>query len=149
MDAISPSEFLTISKKFLHIYESYCVPICEKYQLKQNELDILLFIGNNPEFNTARDVCEIRKIKKGIASVMIENLVERGYLRREADPKDRRIQRLILTEPCKPVVEDGRRRQKDFFDAVHSGLTPEELLTYQKLSDKIRLQIIIMEGVLE
>ena len=64
MDAISPSEFLTISKKFLHIYESYCVPICEKYQLKQNELDILLFIGNNPEFNTARDVCEIRKIKK-------------------------------------------------------------------------------------
>ncbi len=78
MDAISPSEFLTISKKFLHIYESYCAPICEKYQLKQNELDILLFIGNNPEFNTARDVCEIRKIKKGIASVMIENLVERG-----------------------------------------------------------------------
>ena len=81
--------------------------------------------------------------------MMIENLVERGYLRREADPKDRRIQRLILTEPCKPVVEDGRRRQKDFFDAVHSGLTPEELLTYQKLSDKIRLQIIKMEGELE
>ena len=81
---------------------------------------------------------------------MIENLVERGYLRREAHPKrSRRVRRLILTEPCKPVVEDGRRRQKDFFDAVHSGLTPEELLTYQKLSDKIRLQIIKMEGELE
>ena len=39
--------------------------------------------------------------------------------------------------------------EKDFFDAVHSGLTPEELLTYQKLSDKIRLQIIKMEGELE
>lgn len=115
MDAISPSEFLTISKKFLHIYESYCVPICEKYQLKQNELDILLFIGNNPEFNTARDVCEIRKIKKGIASVMIENLVERGYLRREADPKDRRHSTPDSDEPCKPVVEDGRRQTERLF----------------------------------
>ena len=145
MAVMSPSEFLTISRKFLHVYESYCAPICEKYRLKQSELDILLFIGNNPEFNTARDVCEIRKIKKGIASVMIENLVERGYLIREADPKDRRIQRLVLTEQCDPVLADGRCRQKDFFDAVHSGLTAEELQLYQQLSDKILQQIIRME----
>ena len=59
-----PSELLTANKKIMHVYESFCTPLCKKYQLNQSDLDLILFIANNPMYNTAKDVCEIRGIKK-------------------------------------------------------------------------------------
>ena len=44
----------------MHVYESFCTPLCKKYQLNQSDLDLILFIANNPMYNTAKDVCEIR-----------------------------------------------------------------------------------------
>ena len=42
-----PSELLTANKKIMHVYESFCTPLCKKYQLNQSDLDLILFIGNN------------------------------------------------------------------------------------------------------
>ena len=43
-----PSELLTANKKIMHVYESFCTPLCRKYQLNQSDLDLILFIANNP-----------------------------------------------------------------------------------------------------
>ena len=51
----------------MHVYESFCTPLCKKYQLNQSDLDLILFIANNPMYNTAKDVCEIRGIKKALS----------------------------------------------------------------------------------
>lgn len=140
-----PSELLTANKKIMHIYESFCTPLCRKYQLNQSDLDLILFIANNPIYNTAKDVCEIRGIKKGIVSVTAERLVQSGYLIRKNDIHDRRIQRLCLTEKCQPIIADGREMQTHFFTSITAGLSDEELKLYQKLSEKIRDQVIKLE----
>lgn len=121
-----PSELLTANKKIMHVYESFCIPLCKKYQLNQSDLDLILFIANNPMYNTAKDVCEIRGIRKN-------------------DIHDRRIQRLCLTEKCQPIIADGREMQTHFFTSITAGLTDEELKLYQKLSEKIRDQVIKLE----
>ena len=51
-----PSELLTANKKIMHVYESFCTPLCKKYQLNQSYLDFILFIANNPMYNTKTDV---------------------------------------------------------------------------------------------
>ena len=102
----------------MHVYESFCTPLCKKYQLNQSDLDLILFIANNPMYNTAKDVCEIRGIKKGIVSVTTERLVQSGYLIRKNDIHDRRIQRLCLTEKCQPIIADGREMQTHFFTEI-------------------------------
>ena len=114
-----PSELLTANKKIMHVYESFCTPLCKKYQLNQSDLDLILFIANNPMYNTAKDVCEIRGIKKGIVSVTTERLVQSGYLIRKNDIHDRRIQRLCLTEKCQPIIADGRENADAFFHLCH------------------------------
>ena len=43
------SELLTANKKIMHVYESFCTPLCRKYQLNQSDLDLILFIANNPK----------------------------------------------------------------------------------------------------
>ena len=140
-----PSDLLTTQKKFMYLYESYCIPVCKKYQLNQSDLDMILFLSNNPSYNTARDVCEIRGMKKGIVSVTTERLVKQGYLIRENDSADRRIQRLYLTKRCQEIVTEGKQMQRHFLEAITSELTEEEMLLYQKISDKIRTQIIKLE----
>ena len=37
-----PSELLTANKKIMHVYESFCTPLCRKYQLNQSDLDLIL-----------------------------------------------------------------------------------------------------------
>ena len=103
---------------------------------------MILFLANNPEYNTAKDLWEIRGIRSGNASVAIETLVRRGYLKREADAQDRRLQRLILTERANEAIAMGRQAQRVFGEQMMSGITEEELQLYWKISEQIRENVI-------
>ena len=50
-------------QKFNLAYNTMCKPLCQQLKLPQTAFDILMFFGNNPEYRTASDVVEIRKIK--------------------------------------------------------------------------------------
>lgn len=59
-------------------------------------MDILLFLANNPEHNTAKDICRMRGHKSGIVSVHVERLVNDGLLERQEMPGDRRADAAYL-----------------------------------------------------
>ena len=72
-------------QKFNLAYNAMCKPLCQQLKLPQTAFDILMFFGNNPEYHTASDVVEIRRIKANLVSVNVDKLVCEGYLeRREA-----------------------------------------------------------------
>ena len=93
---MNPIDLIFISTKTMKAYEAFCQPVCKKFQLNQTSFDVLMFLANNPKYNTARDICEIRGIRTGIASVAVDFLVSNGcsagiwkapdswYLRRRA-----------------------------------------------------------------
>ena len=137
-----PLDFISLSSKMMKAYETVCQPVCKRYQLNQTCLDVILFLANNPEYNTAKDLWEIRGIRSGNASVAIETLVRRGYLKREADAQDRRLQRLILTERANEAIAMGRQAQHAFGEQMMSGITEEELQLYWKISEQIRENVI-------
>ena len=62
-----PSELLTANKKIMHVYESFCTPLCKKYQLNQSDLDLILFIANNPMYNTQRMSVKSVESKKALS----------------------------------------------------------------------------------
>ena len=51
--------------------------------LPQTAFDILMFLANNPDYKTARDIVEIRQIKANLVSVNVDKLVQEGYLERQ------------------------------------------------------------------
>ena len=55
-------------------YSETCKPLCHELNIPQTAFDILLFLANNPEYKTARDIVEIRKIKANLVSVNVDNL---------------------------------------------------------------------------
>ena len=121
-------------------------PVCRKWNLTKNELDVLLFLYNNPEFDRAADIVAHRGLTKSHVSLSVSNLEGRGLLTRREDPEDRRAVHLILSGEGRTIAEAGREYQVSFFDAMFEGLSREELLQLQDLMDRIRENIKRMEG---
>ena len=109
---------MEFSRKLALAYSMACKPLCRQLKLPQTAFDILMFLANNPAYQTAADIVEIRKIKANLVSVNVEKLVKDGYLTRRAVVGDRRKTQLLCTEKAQPVIEKGRALQAVFFDRL-------------------------------
>ena len=118
---------VTIFRSFIEAYEHFCKPLCRELAMPQMAFDILMFLSNNPEFCTAKEISQQRGFKENILSVNINKLVCEGYLQRFSVEGDRRKVRLVCTPKAQPIIERGRRRQNEFNQMIREGLTEEEL----------------------
>ena len=109
---------IEVSRKISRAYNAMCKPLCKELELSQTAFDILMFLGNNPECKTARDIVEIRKIKANLVSVNVDKLVKEGYLTRNSIEGDRRKIELQCTKQALPIIEKGRKLQQDFETAL-------------------------------
>ena len=112
-----------------------------KFDLTQLEVDILLFLRNNPEFNTARDIVELRGFSKSNVSTSLEALRLRQFLTVRPDPDSRRVRRIFLREEKRDVVEALARRQQETLGRLTDGFSPEELAEMQRFLDRMEENI--------
>ena len=136
-----PVELFTGHRKMYTIATEQIAPLCQKYGINQTCFNVLMFFANNPEYNTARDVCCVRGIKSGLASVAIETLIDRGFLSSREDAKDRRIKRLEVTSAASGLVEEGRALQRRIAELVTAGIPKEELEVYWHVTEQMMRNI--------
>ena len=121
---------INMSIEFAHkmslAYSATCKTLCRELKLPQTAFDILMFLANNPDYKTASDIVEVRKIKANLVSVNVEKLVRDGYLERKAVEGDRRKVELICTTKAEPVIENGKKLQQDFVEQILSGVDEEK-----------------------
>ena len=99
---------IEFSIKTAQAYNAVCKPLCQELGLSQTALDILLFLANNPDYKTARDIVEVRHIKANLVSMNVDKLVQEGYLERYAVASDRRKTKLLCTGKADPIIRRGR-----------------------------------------
>ena len=131
--------------RFMQLYETCCRDARKEFGLSQTSFDIILFLANNPEYHTARDIVEIRKLKANLVSVNVEKLALDGYLIRKSVPGDRRKVGLYLTEKADPVVEKGRKFQQDFFAEVSEGVSGEDMDRFFIIMEQVEKNMDRME----
>ena len=123
-------------------YNRLMEPVCRKWNLTHNELDVLLFLANNPQQDRAVDIVRGRGMSKGHVSMSLGSLEEHGLVTRREDAADRRTVHLALTQAAGEIVEDGRQVQRQFVARLNRGVTPEESETVwavtQKMAENIR-----------
>ena len=128
---------MEFSRKLALAYTAVCKPLCQTLKLPQTAFDILLFLANNPAYQTAADIVEVRKIKANLVSVNVDKLVRDGYLTREPMPGDRRKTKLLCTEKAQPVIMQGRQLQSAFLQRLFAH-------TDQQMQDAFLKTIAIM-----
>lgn len=119
--------------KMLQAYNACFRPLCQQMKLPQTAFDILMFLANNPDLNTARDIVKIRGIKANLVSVNIDKLVQEGYIERTPVPDDRRKTRLSCTDKAMPLIEQGRQLQQNFFHTLFEGIDSESLHIFHQV----------------
>jgi DNA-binding MarR family transcriptional regulator len=76
---------------------------------------------------TTSELAKRRKVSLQSASVVVQTMVERGWLTREPDPNDRRRALLQVTEEGKQIAHTTYRQLTELIATILSGLAPEEL----------------------
>lgn len=123
------------------LYQRMLAPARESSGLTQAELDILLFLANNPEYDTASDIVAVRRLAKSNVSVGIRNLEGKGLLLRRPDERDRRVEHLVLTPAALKPAELGREGQQKFGALLLEGFSPEDRAVLEELIGRIQQNI--------
>ena len=112
-------------------YSCHCEPLCQKFGISRTSFDILLFLANNPELYTAKDISVYRNIKPNVVSIHVDQLVNDGYLARASVPEDRRKVRLQCTAKADSIIKEGQQMQRSFHEHLVAGLSQEEMDTFK------------------
>ena len=113
-------------KAITSYYELLSGEVCDRYELTQMEYDILMFLHNNPQLNTAAEIVKIRKSTKSHVSTSLKKLENRGFVKRIQSEDNKKHIEIVLLDRAALIVEAGLNAQKQFAQDVLSGLTKEE-----------------------
>ena len=117
---------LTIRSALKRCYAHEMAGVLSRWQLTGMELDVLLFLGNNPDCDTASDMVQLRQLTKSHVSKAVERLTALGLVLQQRDEMNRRRIHLKLAEAAEPILRDGREAQKRFVEVLTHGLNDED-----------------------
>ena len=120
-----------------NLYERTVMPVCREYGLTYMEFTVLMFLHNNPQYDTAAQIVKVRRLTKSHVSVTLKRLQERGLVKGIYFPGNQKSLHLRLTEQAQPVVQAGLAAQKEFGDKLIRGFTPDEVEQLWKLTEKL------------
>ena len=115
--------------------------VMEQYGMTAIEVDVMLFLANNPQFDTAAEIVSVRRIAKSHVSMAVSKLTARGFLKKLRDEKDRKKIHLRITEKASPMVRDAQQFQKDFRTSILKGFSEEEKHQMEMFVDRIARNI--------
>ena len=123
--------FVQHYKKF---YTSQFEAAAARHGLNQLEIDILLFLHNNPDCRTSSDICRYRGLAKSNVSKAVEHLRVMDLVTVSPAADNRRQRMLGFTPQAAMLVEELAAIQQAANAAVAADLTPTE---WQAMQDYI------------
>ena len=123
---------------FKKIYDQSLEPVCKKYQLTRMELDILLFLANNPGYDTAKDIIERRRLTKSHVSMSLKDLERRDLVQKEYYPGNQKTAHLKLSSASIQMVAVGQQDLKNFFLKVFRDFYPEDVIRMEDYFERMR-----------
>lgn len=134
-------------RSLFRLYDKMLKKVCAEHDLTVIEADVISFLQNNPEKDTAADIVELRMLSKGAVSKAVELLIQKSFLERIPDTEDRRKIHLRLKPQADPVTKSIDRVREEFLDTILKGFTNDELELHRRFFDRlIENTKIAMEG---
>lgn len=124
--AFNYTRLLQFFQQFGKFYTYQFSPFLARTGLSMREVNVLLFLANNPSYDTARDVTEFRGLSKSQVSQAVDLLAAGHILLRTPDSADRRVIHLSITEYGAPLARECQAIQSACGARLLAGLSPAE-----------------------
>ncbi len=124
---------VTIRLTLKRLYAQEMAILMRSTGLTRMELDVLLFIANNPGFDTAAEIVQLRALTKSHVSRAVEHLTGLGLIEQRRDEHNRRRIHLRLTPQAAPIVNEGMALLQHFTDVLTAGLSAEDQRTLERI----------------
>ena len=131
------TRLLQFSQQFGKFYLKEFTPLLEETDLSMREVHVLLFLANNPDYDTAKDITEFRGISKSQVSQAVDFLTAEGLLTRTPDTHDRRVVHLSITEYGRPLARRCQEIQEACSQQLLGCLSQQESAQLRYLLDKV------------
>jgi len=119
------------------LYTATVSPVCEKHGLTYMEFTVLMFLANNPQFDTASDIVKYRHLTKSHVSMSVRSLENKGLLKGEHHEPNRRTIHLTVLDAADIIVSDGREAQQKFGKILFSGFSDSEYKQFTSFMKRI------------
>lgn len=134
-------DFTIYARKIACLYRKILTEVSAKFELTQMELDVLLFLQNNPENDTAKDIVEIRKLTKSHVSAAVESLVRKNYLERVYYPDNRKLIHLKIRAEADEILKAGLSAQEEFRKILEKNISDSQKAEFFKVAEQIEKNI--------
>lgn len=138
---MTPMNMWDIQTSLRSLYTMCVEPVCQNYAITRTELDILLFLANNPKYDTAAEISDTRHLVKSHVSTSLKSLEANGYIVKTTEAGDKRRIHLKLTEAANAAIREGQKQQSAFADIITANLDEEERRQFQSYMTRMEQNI--------
>lgn len=118
-------------------YSEYRKRIMNRFSLSAAEVDVLMFLANNPSLDRAADISRIRRIPKSQVSLSVRSLCDGGLVIGAYAKGNKKSVHLAVTEDAREIVDYGRKIQKEFYEMLFEGFNEGDRAELLRLHEKI------------
>lgn len=119
------------------LYEKYTQSTREQFQLTRIQFDILMFLHNNPQFDTASDMVKVRRLTKSQVSVALKDLEDRGFVHSDYADGNKKSRHIRLLPAASDIISAGKQAQIKFGKLLFRGFTASEKQSFQQMFQRI------------
>jgi DNA-binding MarR family transcriptional regulator len=109
--------------------------------LTRPQIHIFFFVAHHKDGVSVKDIAQFLSVTKGAVSQFINVLVEKNLVKREEDTKDRRLQRITLTEFAESRLKQFEKSYYASLFQLFDDLTDEELQQLILLLNRVKSTI--------
>lgn len=136
---LSTGEAFIISfQKVKKIYEKMWTDTRKAYGLTQNEIEVMLFLRNHEEMDTAADIAGYCSMSRSQVCKSVEDLVTAGYIRPMPDQQDRRYLHLKLTKEAGHILRELQELRTWFWEELQEGISRTEMEVFTSVLGRMR-----------
>lgn len=129
--------FLLFSRNIGKVYNDFRDELCEVFNLKRIEIDILGFLNNYPELDTASDIVNMRSLAKSNVSQALEWLEAKDYIVTAKDTIDKRKIHIKLTDEARRITSRIEKMQDKYMDTILKNFSYEDKVKFKHFITKI------------
>lgn len=99
---------------------------------------VMLLMGDYPQGITLKKLAEHLEMQSSAASIMVDKMVNKGFLERHENPEDRRTINIRISPKGAEIIKNARKLLIQKMEKIASALTDDEQQQLNAIATKLK-----------